>query len=137
PAGAAAAEQTLTFTTKAIHVDPFAVARGTTGVPTPGVNGYVVGMTADIVDLNGETVPYARVMLHHVVFANVLHSDLTCPTVTDFSGNSSPVPVERFWAEGEEHTPLALPAGYGYPTTTRDLWGLLYMLMNHHAQAET
>jgi plastocyanin len=72
------------------------------------------------------------VMLHHVVFAKVGVPDYTCPGIQDYSGSTSSLRAERFYAEGEEHFALSLPEGYGYPNSGSDTWGLLYMLMNHH-----
>jgi plastocyanin len=131
PAGAAAAERTLTFTTPVIKLERFGVARATIGIRAPGVDGYIRGMTADVVDLDGHVLANRTVMLHHVVFVNVLHHDYTCKRSIDQFGNPSAIAVERFWAESEEHVPLALPEGYGYPIAARDAWALSYMLMNH------
>jgi plastocyanin len=94
-------------------------------------------MSADVVDLDGNPVPNAHVMLHHVVFVKVLHPDYTCRAFIGYDGVASPFPAERFYAEGEEHMSLALPDGYGYPNKRTDVWGLVYMLMNHHAHADT
>jgi plastocyanin len=137
PAGALGAVSTLVFQSKPIELDAFGVARGVQGVDSPAVDGNVIGMSADVVDLAGNPVPNAQVMLHHVVFVKVLHPDYTCPSVTDYDGRPSPIPVERFYAEGEEHMTLGLPEGYGYPNKRSDIWGLVYMLMNHHNHADT
>ncbi len=125
---ARAGEQTLTFRSGPITVKPYFTATGTQVAPSPNVDGYVVGMSADVVDAAGSVVPYYEVMLHHVAFAKVLHQDLTC---------SSGLPAERFYAEGEERFSLSLPAGYGYANRSSDVWALVYMLMNHRAKART
>lgn len=137
PGGASAALKTLVFQSSPIAMDSYGVSRGQQRVASPAVDGFVVGMSADIVDESGNAVPDEAVMLHHVVFLRVLHPDLTCSTFTDYEGNVSPFPAERFYAEGEEHLKLDLPGGYGYATTGNDIWGLVYMLMNHQKQPRT
>ncbi len=126
PAQALAAEQTLVLRSAPIAIGPYEVAQGVQLVDHPFVDGYVVGMSADVVDDSGTVVPIQRVMLHHVVFARIGAGDLTCP-----SG------AQRFYAAGEERMQLALPAGYGYPNRAAEPWGLLYMLMNHKPVADT
>jgi plastocyanin len=132
PSQAPAAVQTLVFDSAPITVTRFEVARGVQLAPSPKVDGYVVGMSADVVDVLGNVVSPMDVMLHHVVFAKVGVPDYTCSNVEDYSGNPSPFQAERFYAEGEERFSLSLPDGHGYPNRGRDAWGLLYMLMNHH-----
>jgi plastocyanin len=132
PGRAAAGTETLVLETSPITVTAFEVARGVRLAPSPQVDGYVVGMSAEVVDVLGNPVPMQDVMLHHVVFAKVGVPDSTCSSIEDYSGNASGLRAERFYAEGEEHFALSLPAGYGYPNRGSDTWGLLYMLMNHH-----
>ena len=127
PLGAHAATQTLVFRSAPIAVGSYGVAASYQLVDHPNVDGYVVGMKADLVDGAGNAVPDTDVMLHHVVFAKLRASDYTCPGSL----------AERFYAEGEEHMQIALPPGYGYANGANDLWGMLYMLMNHHARAES
>lgn len=127
---AQAAVQTLTFRSSAIVLKPFEVAQSVRLADSPNVDGSVVGMSADLVDADGNALPVNRVMLHHVVFAKIGTPDYTCGTYSTF-------PTERFYATGEEHTGIQLPAGSGYPNKASDHWGLLYMLMNHHNQKET
>jgi hypothetical protein len=117
---ALAGEQTLTFTTGPIVVDAYGVATAPAAAQSPQVDGYVVGMTAEVVDAAGRVQGRDKVMLHHIVFGKVDARDATCP--------GSP---ERFYAEGEERLALKLPQGYGYPNRATDRWYLLYMLMNH------
>lgn len=137
PGPAAAAVQTLTFRSAPIHVGAFAVVQTTQRADSPQVDGFVVGMSAELVDEAGEVVPDGDVMLHHVVFGKVLYADATCTSVRGYDGARTSFPVQRFYAEGEEHMRLDLPAGYGYPNRGADLWGLLAMLMNHQARGET
>ena len=123
PALAHARERTLTFTTGPISVDGYGVAQQLLPAASPAVNGYVVGMEAEVVDAKGKVQGRDKVMLHHIVFAKVGVPDYTC-------GGAA----ERFFAEGEERLALSLPRGYGYPNQASDNWGLLYMLMNHKPQ---
>src|SRR2546426_3094395 len=132
PGRASAATQTLVVESAPINVTAYEMARGVQLVPSPKVDGYVVGMSADVVDVLGNPVPMQAVMLHHVVFAKIGTPDSTCSTIEDYSGRPSPLQAQRFYAEGEEHFTLGLPDGYGYPNRGFESWGLLYMLMNHH-----
>jgi plastocyanin len=120
PALAHAEEQTLTFTTPAIAVEGYGVAQQPLFAQSPSVDGYVVGMEAEVVDAAGRVQGRDKVMLHHIVFAKIGVPDYTCGGFT-----------ERFFAEGEERLALSLPRGYGYANKATDRWGLLYMLMNH------
>ena len=126
PALAQAEERTLTFTTGAVSVDGYGVAQAPMLVDSPRVDGYVVGMEAEVVDAAGQVQGRDKVMLHHIVFAKVGVRDYTC-------GGS----VERFFAEGEERLALSMPRGYGYANKATDRWALLYMLMNHKPQKLT
>jgi plastocyanin len=123
PALAHAEERTLTFTTPAISVEGYGVAQQPLLAESPKVDGYVIGMEAEVVDAQGRVQGRDKVMLHHIVFAKVGTPDYTC-------GGAA----ERFFAEGEERLALSLPRGYGYPNKATDRWGLLYMLMNHKPQ---
>ena len=121
PALAHAEERTLTFTTAPISVPAYGVAQQPMLAESPSVDGYVVGMEAEVVDANGKVQGRDKVMLHHIVFAKLGVPDFTC-------GRQA---AERFFAEGEERLALSLPRGFGYPNKATDRWGLLYMLMNH------
>jgi plastocyanin len=123
PGLARAGEQTLVFTTGAIQVEGYGVATRAILADSPDVDGHVVGLVAEVVDALGNVQGRDAVMLHHIVFAKVGTPDATCGGL-----------AERFYAEGEERTQLALPVGYGYPNRAGDQWGLLYMLMNHRPQ---
>lgn len=135
PGRAGASAETVVLETSPITVAGFEVARGARVAPSPKVDGYVVGMSAELVDMLGNPVPQEDVMLHHVVFAKVGVPDYTCAGIEDFSGEASNLRAERFYAEGEERFALSLPEGYGYPNRGQETWGLLYMLMNHHPQS--
>ena len=123
PALAHAEELTLTFTTPAISVEGYGVAQQPMFAQSPSIDGYVVGMEAEVVDAAGRVQGRDKVMLHHIVFAKIGVPDYTCGGFT-----------ERFFAEGEERLALSLPRGYGYANKATDRWGLLYMLMNHKPQ---
>jgi plastocyanin len=134
PSGALAGVKTLVFNSAPIKIGAFGVERGAQLVPSPAEDGYVVGMRADVFDLLGNPVAHTDVMLHHVVFAKLGTPDGTCSSFTDYEGRTASIPAERFYAEGEEHAQLALPAAFGYPNHASDRWALVYMLMNHHAR---
>lgn len=134
PGGAWAEIQTFTYTSAPITIGPHSVAQGGQLAASPQIDGSVVGMSANVVDMSGNPVPPTDVMLHHVVFAKLGVPDTTCSGIEDYDGRTAPFQAQRFWAEGEEHYSLALPDPYGYPNRGGDQWGMLYMLMNHHAQ---
>ena len=130
PGAAHAGEESLTFTTGPVMIKPYFTAQGAMRAPSPTVDGYVTGITVQVVDTAGNALGPQDVMLHHVVFAKVARRDLTC-------GSFGGLPAERFFAQGEERYSLAFPAGYGYPNAGADIWGMVYMLMNHHKRTET
>jgi type IV secretory pathway protease TraF len=80
---ARADDQTLTFRSTSVTVGPYAVQQSTMLVPSPTVDGYVTGISADVVDQDGVSEPITHVMLHHIVFAKVGVPDLTCSTFTN------------------------------------------------------
>lgn len=124
--GAAPAEagpQKLTFTSKEITVDGYAVEKAVTpGVARPPGDGFITEMAADVVDpKTGREVPISRIMLHHIVFAAY--------------GNG---PGNRpFYGDGEERAIMKLPPGYGYRVEAADKWAIVWMLMNHRAQVDS
>ena len=134
---ARAGEQTLTFDSAAATIGPYAVKQDVQLIPSPAADGYVVGISADVVDQTGVSEPISHVMLHHIVFAKLGAPDSTCTSFIRYDGRRSPFPVERFYAEGEERTTISLPAGYGYPNKATDRWAMTFMLMNHRDVAET
>ena len=137
PSTAGAAIETLVLRSQAIPMKPYEVVQGVTAVPSPRLDGYVVGMTVEVVDTAGRVQTEHDVMLHHAVFVKALVPDYTCPQFFDYDRRPSPFPAERFFGAGEEHMQLALPEGYGYPNRAADIWGLVYMLMNHRDRAAT
>ncbi len=132
-----AAEQVLTYRTAPVTLPGYFTVINTVRAPSPQVDGYVTGISAVVVDTAGNEVPYTDVMLHHVVIVNASRPDVTCSNYTNIDGQHYPFAPERFYAEGEERYAMALPGGYGYPNKGSDFWGMVYMLMNHHATPQT
>jgi plastocyanin len=117
--------------TYVVRVGPFSIGgyqtfRHNDVVEPPPVAGSIVGMDARIVDLNGDEIPQAELMLHHNVFTNGgpdgKRKDGACP---------DNAVRERFYGTSEELRPLTLPRGYGYPTAPADKWRMIWMAMNH------
>jgi hypothetical protein len=71
PGQASTAVQNLVINSAPITVTRYEVARGVQLAPSPKVDGHVVGMSAEVVDVLGNPVSPMDVMLHHVVFAKV------------------------------------------------------------------
>jgi hypothetical protein len=137
---ASALAETLTLTLRVpnpITIGPYGVVQGEALAPSPKVDGYVVGMSATLVDAAGAELPIQNVMLHHVVFGKLGARDYTCSTYTGYDGRSRPAFAERFYGLGEERTEIAFPPGYGYANRASDLWGMVYMLMNHRNVRDT
>ena len=115
------------------------------GVPKPTEDGFITHMSVDLVNspTDPTMVPMQRIMLHHIVFANLGtyigdKHDATCNTITALDSKTKlPALAERFYGAGEERQKMALPDGYGYPTKGADSWLMTWMLMNHRPQADT
>ncbi len=137
PSLAPAAVETLVLRSQPFPMKPYQVVQGMTAVPSPQVDGYVVGMRVEVVDTAGRVQTMNDVMLHHAVFVKALATDSTCGRFYDYDRRPSSLPAERFFGAGEEHMELHLPEGYGYPNRGSDIWGLVYMLMNHRNTAST
>lgn len=135
--GARADTQELTFRSAPVTVAAYGVAQSYQLIPSPGEDGYVVGISADVVDGNGASEPIAHVMLHHIVFAKIGAPDPTCARFIRYDGRSFPFDLQRFYAEGEERTSIRMPPGYGYPNKAIDHWAMVFMLMNHRSSAKT
>jgi len=87
-------------------------------IKTPGINGFITHMEADVVDVRtGKVVPIQRIMLHHIVFSN--------------RGSDAQPKSQAFYGDGEERARMDLPKGYGYPIARSDRWTFVWMLMNH------
>ncbi len=123
PAGAA--PKLLTFKAGPYPVSAYSVRLGNDWgtIPTPGRDGWITRMEADVVDVKtGKVVPINRIMLHHIVFWN-LGPDLK--------------QRQAFYGDGEERAKMILPPGYGYRVEKGDRWGFVWMLMNHRWRADS
>jgi plastocyanin len=132
PSTASAELQTETFRLGPIQVDGYEVLQGHLLAETPKTNGHIVAMEVDVTDAEGNPIPIQRLMLHHIVFTNLARRDATCDQFTMWDGHTvlQNMP-QRFYGAGEERAKLAMPPGYGYPTSSSDPWGVTYMFMNH------
>ena len=83
PQVASAAVETQTYRTGSLAVDGYEVQQNIMLAPSPDVNGFITRMEVDIVDGEGNPVPIQRLMLHHIVFANLARPDRTCDEFTD------------------------------------------------------
>src|SRR3954469_4278812 len=92
-------------------------------VKAPPRDGYIVGMSARLVNTRGRVVTIQDVMLHHLVFFR-RRSD---PSASVCSGRHQ----EAFYGTGEENQTLQLPSGYGYRVRRGDRWRMNAMLMSH------
>jgi plastocyanin len=141
PAGASAEVKVHTQTVGPITVGGYEVQQNVRLAPHPNVDGKVTRMEVDVVDgpgPNAQPVPINRLMLHHIVFANLNRQDATCDSILGFDERpNSMLSSERFYAAGEERAKMVLPPGYGYELHKNHTWGLLYMFMNHRPQTDT
>jgi plastocyanin len=104
----------------------------TFGVQHPNVDGYITGMSTNVVNADGSPVPIQRLMLHHIVFSNVGQQNPLCPSYRGFDANQTlPGLATPLYGAGEERNILALPPGYGLRLHANDSWLMTWMLMNH------
>ena len=73
----------------------------------------------DLVDASGKAPPIEQVHMHHAVMLNLSQKDTTYPSLP-----------QRFYGFAEEKTIGQLPAPYGYPVRSTDVWAVNYMLHN-------
>src|SRR2546430_7363294 len=103
-ASSAAAEvKQVTFRYGPITISPYEVKQSVDigNVPRPDVDGFITGMTANVVDANGAPIPIRRIMLHHIVFQQLGRNDQTCNQFTLLDSRTQvPGLAERFYAEG-------------------------------------
>jgi plastocyanin len=93
------------------------------GVPQPDVDGYIVGITPDLVRTADGTVPPVDVIhLHHGVWINL--------SATEEEERAGGIAGELFFAAGEEKTRMYAPPGYGYDYEADDEWLINYMIHN-------
>ena len=123
PAPAAARLKTFTLRFGPVAMGAFNVSLPRGVAATPGVDGYIVGMHADLVDRRGRPVTIRDVMLHHVVFSRQRRAAVR----RECGGGVA----EVFYGTGEENQRLRLPAGYGYRIGRGDRWRMKAMLMSH------
>lgn len=135
----------LSYRVGPIEVGPYQVRQAgfdLASIPKPQEDGFVTAMDVDIVDADGTKVPIQRLMLHHIVFANLgtqlgEKHDGTCNRFTLLDSRTTvPGLGERFYGAGEERARLQLPSGYGYHVKGADRWGMTWMLMNHRARTD-
>lgn len=142
---ASAAPTTKTYRFGPIKVGPYQVKQNDydLGIPKPAEDAYITGMEVDIVDSNGSKVPISRLMLHHIVFANIgpelgSKRDHTCGQFTQLDSRTRiPAWGERFYAAGEERAKMILPKGYGYESKGQDRWAMTWMMMNHRRVSDS
>jgi hypothetical protein len=142
---AARADEVLTYRYGPIAVGAYEVNLRdlVTDLPKPQVDGYLTGMEANVVDAHGAPIPVSRVMLHHVVFANLGRrvgdrKDPMCDRITLLDSRTQyPAYAERFFGVGEERVAGRLPDGYGYPVKGDDRWMATWMLMNHRNRPDS
>jgi hypothetical protein len=130
--------------TKTVRYGPFTIPAGTAtdpgmihnkllfGVARPCVDCHITAFTPDLVYADGTRANMdSGPMLHHMVLTSQWRSDATC------AGSWLGLAGERFFASGNERTPIAFPAGYGYRVRYYDSWNLLVDLMNHSTTSKT
>src|SRR3954454_13364523 len=123
PACAHAATKTYNLRYGPVQMGGFNVEFPKAAIPAPRVDGYVVGMHAEIQDRNGRPITIRDVMLHHTVFFQ------NTPSVG--LGSCGATHQEAFYGTGEEDESLILPPGYGYRTSRSARWSMHAMLMSH------
>jgi len=97
-----------------------------TNVAKPCSDCFITGARPNLVYADGSTANYdTGPMLHHAVWTRPSIDDLTC-------GRNSAIGSQgqRFFASGNERTPMSMPAGFGYYLGA-DPWNLILELMNH------
>ena len=95
---------------------------GPVTIERPAGDGYVTRVRPDLVDASGKAPPIEQVHMHHAVMLNLSQKDTTYPSLP-----------QRFYGFAEEKTIGQLPAPYGYPVRSTDVWGINYMLHNETA----
>jgi plastocyanin len=127
PEGKAVAVQSLAGGAKRItyKIGPFEVTPGQNSIgyapisQRPQVDGYITRIKPDLTYLDGRVPGVDVIHLHHAVWVN-----------TSRQGAGIGLPVEPFFAAGEEKTRMLLPKGYGYPLKRTDNLLLNHMIHN-------
>ena len=95
----------------------------------PCTNCYITGMTASLVYQDGRVAGWSTdAQLHHMVmFAQGGgKTDSTCSvSILGLLG-------QRFFASGDERTPVISPPGYGYFVGAQENWHMIWELANHN-----
>src|SRR5919202_3827657 len=138
PASAAVHTKTYDFP---VTMKPFEVLQKIDLVDRPNVDGFITGMSVNVVNADGSPVPIQRLMLHHIVFAAPAVNRM-CSTFTGFDSRTYNFGYgEVFYGAGEERNVLVLPKGYGYriskvsnPALAK--WGMVWMFMNHRGVSD-
>lgn len=101
-------------------------------VQRPCLDCHITSMTPNLVYSDGRPATMETgAMIHHFVLTSQFRKDATC-------GNSwLGLAGERFFASGDERTPISFPEGYGYRVRWYDSWNLLVDLMNHSLKSKT
>jgi hypothetical protein len=95
----------------------------------PCTNCYITGMRASLKYADGRTAGWSTdAQLHHMVLFNSSwgRQDATC------SGQFLGFLGERFFASGDERTPMPTIGSYGYYVGAWDNWTMIYELANHN-----
>ncbi len=101
------------------------------GVKQPCSNCFITSMHANFLSANGHTANIDDgLMMHHILLSAYGREDPTC--------GEQPLGKigQRFFASGNERTPMMLPPGYGYPVGGSEFWILIYDLMNMNEKPE-
>jgi hypothetical protein len=108
-------------------------------VQKPCTNCYITGMTARLVGADRTTTlghSTGRALLHHMVLANQEAGkiDATC-----YAGLPFPLGLlfgQRFFASGDERTPIIMPPGYGYHVGAASTWNLIWEGASSNLEAQ-
>jgi plastocyanin len=95
------------------------ILAGPVTIDKPDYDGYVTRFKPGLEHADGSVPPIEVLHMHHAVFLNLSHRDVTAPGTP-----------ERFYAFGEEKTTASAPPGFGYPVKASDVWAINYMLHN-------
>jgi hypothetical protein len=98
-----------------------------TSVKKPCEDCYLTTIRPDLVYADGSRANYdTGPMLHHAVWYQIGTPDATCDRVRG----------ERFFASGNERTPIVFPNGFGVPVTA-NRWDMAVEIMNHAPAGQT
>ena len=102
-------------------------------VEKPCTNCYITRMQADLVKADGTRAGFSNnLQLHHMVLFNrdTGRQDATCPSSLGLLG-------QRFFASGDERSPVTFPEGYGYRVSSASSWLLIWDLASMSGVRET